>query len=87
MRSPSETDEQLEMAQEKGDGLVLPGAGAGGSFEGSGRGMSAFMIITLPLEEEMTVDVARSGMPSWGLPDIVKELGSFACHQTCWFWL
>ena len=36
--------------------------------------MGAFMIITLPSEEEMTVDVARSGMPSWGLPDIVKEL-------------
>ena len=51
------------------------------------REMSAFTIIALLSEEEMTVDVACSGMPSWGLPDTVKELGSFACHQPCWFWL
>ena len=45
--------------------------------------MGTFMIVTLSSEEEVAVDVARSGMPSWGLPGIVKELGSLACHQTC----
>lgn len=47
-------------------------------------GMGAFGIFTLPSEEEMTVGVERSGMPPWGLPDMIKEPGSFACDQTCW---
>ena len=45
--------------------------------------MGSFIIITLPSEEGMAVCVARSGMPSWGLPDMVNELVSFAYHQMC----
>lgn len=34
-----------------------------------------FRIITLPSEGEMIASVESSDMPSWGLPDIIRELG------------